>query len=434
MNPSEVHAYLESFNNFESQLHKLRPEDFYLNRIQKFLDLAGDPAKDLKIVHVAGTKGKGSTCAFLARILQEAGYKVGLYTSPHLHRVNERIRILSTENINSGDPFAGAITDDELALVLSSMRPFAAAIRNEGNILTYFEVLTVAALCHFARSKTDIVILETGLGGRLDATNACSSSVAVITPISLDHMRILGSTVSQIAVEKAGIIKDSHQKVVLAPQEKEVMDVILGRCIEFGVQPVLVGPGKFDHLQIGLKGRHQIINAAVAVKTAAVLRMSGLKISEEAVSKGLKNAVWPGRFELLRKSPDVIVDCAHNSASAKALAETLSVEYPGRRVIIVLGISEDKDAAAVCRHLKEGAALIILTKASHPRAHAFKDKEARDYLGDKAFEIIDSPADALKCALQTAGPKDVIVVTGSVFLVAEISRMFKDQPYAGQRN
>ena len=283
------HEYLNSFINFESQLHKLRSEDFNLNRIQKFLELAGHPAGNLKIVHVAGTKGKGSTCAFLAGILQEAGYKVGLYTSPHLHRVNERIRILNTENVRSKDNFSGAIDDEELACVLTSLRPFAAAIKNEGNILTFFEVLTVAALCYFAKSQVDMVILETGLGGRLDATNAVDSSVAVITPVSLDHTRILGPTLSKIASEKAGIIKNSHQKVVIAPQEKEAMDVVLARCREFGVEPVLVRPDKYENLKIGLKGKHQMINAATAIEAAAILKTMGFKISDEAMSEGLKN-------------------------------------------------------------------------------------------------------------------------------------------------
>ena len=175
---------------------------------------------------MAGTKGKGSTCAFLAGILQEAGYTVGLYTSPHLHRVNERIRILNTDNLRSKDNFSGAISDEDLAAVLADLRPFAAAIQNRGDVLTFFEVLTVAALCYFAQRHVDVVILETGLGGRLDATNAVDSLVAVITPVSLDHTRILGTHLSQIAMEKAGIIKNTRQKVVVAPQEKEVMDIV----------------------------------------------------------------------------------------------------------------------------------------------------------------------------------------------------------------
>ena len=301
------HEYLNSFTNFESQLHKLRPEDFSLTRIQKFLDLAGNPAQGLKVIHVAGTKGKGSTCAFLAGVLQEAGLKVGLYTSPHLHRVNERIRILNTDNIRSKEDFSGSITDEELALVLAHLRPFAADIQNEGGFLTFFEVLTVAALCYFANSKVDVVILETGLGGRLDATNAVDSLVAVITHVSLDHTRILGSTLSQIASEKAAIIKNSHQKAVIAPQEKEAMDVVLARCREFGVQPIIVSPEKCANLKIGLKGKHQMINAATAMEVLTVLRTMGFKISDEAISEGLKHVRWPGRFELLRSGPDVIV-------------------------------------------------------------------------------------------------------------------------------
>ena len=419
MNPSEVHSYLNSFVNFESQLHQLRPEDFNLNRIQKFLDLAGHPAVNLKVIHVAGTKGKGSTCAFLAGILQEAGYKVGLYTSPHLHRVNERIRILNGNNIHSRDNFSGAIDDRDLACVLTSLRPFAAAIQNEGNILTFFEVLTVAALCYFAKAQAQAVILETGLGGRLDATNAVDSLIAVITSVSLDHTRILGSTLSKIALEKAGIIKNSHQKVVIAPQEKEAMDVVLARCREFGIEPVLVRSDKYEDLKIGLKGRHQRINAATAIEAVALLKTMGFTISDEATREGLKNVLWPGRFELLLPNPDVIVDCAHNGASAQALAQTLREEYPHRRVILVIGVSQDKDVGAICNALKDNVAHIFLTKARHPRAHSFKEAEGKDYFGDKPFEIIESLDEALEKALQIAGPQDVVLVTGSIFVVAE---------------
>ena len=425
MDSSKVNSYLDTFVNFESQLHKLRPEDFYLNRIYHFLELLGNPTKGLKIVHVAGTKGKGSSCAFIASILHEAGYKVGLYTSPHLHKVNERIRVLTPENLTSKDRFKGAISDDELASVLTSLRPFAATIKNEGNILTYFEVLTVAALCYFARRQVDIVVLETGLGGRLDATNAVDSAVAVITPISLDHMRLLGSTLSQIAFEKAGIIKNSQQKVVIAPQDSEVLEVILKRCQEFGAQFLIVDQGKSKGLGIGLKGKHQRINAAVAIEVTNILRTIGFKINDEQISAGLKNVIWPGRFEVLKKDPVVVVDCAHNGASAQALSQTLIEEYPDRRVILVLGISQDKDAAAICYSLKVNVAQIFLTKADHPRAHLFKEAECKEYFGDLPFEIIESLGPALEKALQIAGPKDVILVAGSVFIVAEAIEYLK---------
>ena len=419
MDPSEVHSYLKSFVNFETQLHKLRPGDFGLNRIQELLDLTGIQLGNLKVIHVAGTKGKGSTCAFLASILQEAGYRVGLYTSPHLLRLNERIRILNKENLCSKDNFSGSISDDDLASVLTFLRPFAAAIQNEGNILTFFEILTVAALCYFARTRVEVIILETGLGGRLDATNAVDSSIAVITPISLDHVRILGPTLSKIAMEKAGIIKNSHQKVVVAPQQKEAMDIILGRCREFGVVPVTVDLGNYENLKTGLKGKHQMINAAVAVESAKILKTMGFKISDNAMREGLKNVRWRGRFELLQSDPDVIVDGAHNGASAQALAQTLMEEYPHRRIILVLGISEDKDAGDICGQLKNYAAHIILTKSNHPRAHVFTQIEGKNYFTDRSFEITENLPNALEKALLKADPPDVIVVTGSLFIVAE---------------
>jgi len=413
------HEYLNSFVNFESQLHKLRPEDFHLARIHRFLDLCGNPQKDLRIIHVAGTKGKGSTCAFLASILQEAGYKVGLYTSPHLHRLNERIRILDAQNVRSKDDFSGAISDEELGSVLTRLRPWAATIQNRGDLLTFFEVLTVAALSYFAQSQVDVVILETGLGGRLDATNAVDSLVAVITPVSIDHTRILGSTVDQIAAEKVGIIKHTRQKVVIASQEKEVMDIILSRCREFGIEPVVVFPDKYSDIKTALKGKHQIANAAVALEVAEVLKNMGFKISDQAATQGLKHVRWSGRFELLRQSPDVIVDCAHNAASAKALAQTLVEAYPFRKVFLVMGVSEDKDIAAISTQLKDSAAHIFLTQAKHPRAHVFTPSEAENYFAGKPVEIIASLPKALHKAIQMAETKDVVLVTGSVFVVAE---------------
>ena len=419
MNSSEVHAYLNSFNNFESQLHQLSSEDFNLNRIQEFLELAGKPAQNLKIIHVAGTNGKGSTCAFLAGILQEAGYSVGLYTSPHLHRVNERIRILNRENLSSQEIFPGAISDDDLAVALTQLRPLAAAIKNEGKILTYFEVLTVAAVCYFAQCHVDVVILETGLGGRLDATNAMESAIAVITSLSLDHTRLLGSTLAQIASEKAGIVKNSHQKVVIAPQEKEAMDVLMGRCREFGVPPLLVDPAKFEKIKIGLKGYHQRINAATAIETLTILKTMGYQISDEAMSEGLRKVRWPGRFELIKNNPDVLVDCAHNDASAKALAKTLTEEFSDRRIILVLGISKDKDAAAICGALAPSASHIIMTQAQHPRSYQFTLKEGKSYFSGKTYEIIDHLPDALEKALMLAGLQEVVVVTGSIFVVAQ---------------
>jgi len=418
MDHLDVNSYLDSFINFESKLHQLAPEDFDLNRIKKFLKLAGSPEESLKIIHVAGTKGKGSTCAFLASILQQAGFSVGLYTSPHLHRVNERIRILNKDNRSSKEDFFGSISEDELAKVLTELRPLAADIINEGNILTYFEVLTVAAISYFAKTKVDVVILETGLGGRLDATNAVHSMLAIITPISFDHTKILGSTLTQIAIEKAGIIKNSHQQVVIAPQEKEAMDIILNRCKEIGIHPILVNPGKYKNLKPGLKGQHQILNASVAIEAMGVLRSLGYNISEESQHEGLKKVRWPGRFEIIRENPTVIVDGAHNEASARALAWTIRQEYPHRRIIMVLGISQDKDVMAICNQFKNIISHVILSKVHHPRAHIFTDAQGKIF-GEKKYEIIEKLPNAIEKALKMAEAQDVIVITGSIFMVAE---------------
>jgi len=410
------HEYLNSFANFESQLHQLRPEDFQLNRIEKFLDLAGNPAKALRIIHVAGTKGKGSTCLMMARILQEAGYKVGLYTSPHLHCLNERIRILSNDNLNSKDDFSGSIADEEIGFIVNFLQPFTTQIQNAGEKLTYFEVLTVIALTYFFKNKVDVVVLETGLGGRLDATNAVDSKVAVITPISYDHTKILGSTLSKIAFEKAGIIKNSHQKVVIAPQEPEAMKVIVQRCQEFGIEPVIVSDKNHPLLKISLAGEHQQTNALVAIEAVKQL---GLKMDDEAILNALKHLPWPGRFELLKNNPDVIVDCAHNDASAQALALTIREKYPKKKVNLILGISQDKDIATICKYLNPIASKVFLTKAQHPRAHTFVPEEAKNYFADKSVEIMDNLSMALGKTLKQAKKEDVILITGSVFIVAE---------------
>ncbi|MBI3602375.1 MAG: bifunctional folylpolyglutamate synthase/dihydrofolate synthase [Candidatus Omnitrophica bacterium] len=413
------HEYLHSLTNFESTLHKVTAGDFHLGRVFELLSALGAPQQKLKVIHVAGTKGKGSTCAMIASILQQAGLKVGLYTSPHLHRVNERIRILDQSHLHSADDFAGSISDDQLARTIGIVRPAVAAIENKGVFLTYFEVLTAIAAVYFVKENVDFVVLETGLGGRLDATNAFDSQIAVITPISLDHTKILGNGLKQIASEKAGIIKNSRQKVVIAPQEVAVMEVLKGRCGEFGIEPQVIHPTQYQHLKPALKGDHQMINAACALGVVDYLKQQGVPIGQEELQEGLKKVRWLGRFEVVKEKPTVVVDGAHNPASSTALAKTVLDEYPRRRVILVLGLSVDKDIKAVCEPLKLISEKIILTKANHPRSHVFNRQEAHDIFAGKEWFLTENVADALSLALAKAQKEDVIVVTGSLFVAGE---------------
>ena len=412
--------YLDSFTNFEINLHKLSGQEFDLGRVVGLLDFLGRPDKKLKIIHVAGTKGKGSTCAFLSHVLAASGFRVGLFTSPHLHHVHERIRVLDKAVIDRGEDFAGTITGEQLAQTVNALRPHIAAMTNRGSFLTYFEVLTVAALYFFSRQNLDWVVLETGLGGRLDATNAVDSLVAVITPISLDHTRILGKTLEAIAVEKTGIIKSSQQRVVAAPQDEKVMAVILNRCREFGIPPIIADPAKYRDMAIPLKGEHQKVNAATALHVVELLRVWGHKISDAAIAQGLKRTRWPGRFELLRKKPAVIVDSAHNRASARALAKTIMGEYPGRAVTLVLGTSSDKDIEGLAGELKDVVSTVILTKADHPRAYDFRPAHAGQLFPGRECFVTGNVDDALEMALSKAKKDDVIVAAGSIFIAAEV--------------
>ncbi len=414
-----AHEYLNSFTNYEVNLHKLKGGEFDLSRINELLDILGHPQKDLKIIHVAGTKGKGSTCVFLANILAAAGCRVGLYTSPHLHRVNERIRVLDQKTLESADDFPGMISDEQLDAAVHAMRPHIAAMVNRGTFLTYFEVLTAAALYFFSRQGLDWVILETGLGGRLDATNTVDSLIAVVTPISIDHTKILGDTLAKIAAEKAGIIKNSHQRVVIVPQPPEAMDVLIKRCREFGIPPIVVSEDKYYAGAVALKGLHQRINASAAVCVVELLRLWGHKISDDQIAQGLKQVRWAGRFEVLNNKPVVIADAAHNADSARALAKTVLEEFPGRKVVLVMGTSSDKDVSAIAGEFNNMAATVILTKAAHPRAYAFSRDEAAKFFPGKQWSITENMQEALDLAMSKVQKNEVIVITGSIFIVAE---------------
>jgi len=438
--------YIDSFINYELRPVSDPDATFKPQRIRECLRQLGNPQRSLKCIHIAGTKGKGSTAAFLAHILCEAGFLTGLYTSPHLYSLNERIRVLDPQRRSGSGSglFPDAISDRELDDLLTAKQPVLEQFRNhsEFGALTYFEVLTALAFCYFDQRRVDFVVLETGLGGRLDATNTVDPIACGLTVIGLDHTAQLGPTVGQIAHEKIAIVKPGKPMVV-APQVPEAAAVIRAhgrenrnrmvfvadditfsmRVADMTGQSFLVQDRGQDYdLKTALLGSFQMINAAVAVGLAGVLKESGYEIPAAAVRRGIANTFWPGRFEVLTGKPTVIVDAAHNSDSVRALAENIRTYFPHRDPIVVLGMSRDKDVEAICRIIKTTAGQVIPARAQHARSYDFSDALIRQLLGLGTGEILSTPG-AVQTALKIAGADDLILITGSIFVVAEAREM-----------
>ncbi|MBF0122226.1 MAG: bifunctional folylpolyglutamate synthase/dihydrofolate synthase [Candidatus Omnitrophica bacterium] len=426
-------SYLNSFLNWESRLEQAGPSDFDLSRVHRLLEAVGHPEDQLKFVHVAGSKGKGSTCAFLASILRSAGYRVGLYTSPHLYSHCERIRVLEPGGIPG--PFEGMISEEDLIDRVRFYQARIDALRDAGVEITFFEFWTAIALTHFAHKKAQIVVLETGLGGRLDATNAVDTLVCGITSIGLEHTQILGDTLVKIAREKGGIIKAPSQKVVLAPQEESVMQILRERCEEFFIMPSIVGKDvrcvlihqdergsvfyidgrrAYSDLKTSLVGEHQVMNAATAVAMAEDLEVFGFLITEEAVRQGIVQACWPARFEIISREPRVIVDCAHTPESMEAMVRTFQSVYPGKKAVVVMGMGVDKKAGVMVELVTPIAQALILTKSGHPRA---MDPHSMSILPGAL--VVEPFQKAMQEAFYRTGQDGIILVCGSVFMAAE---------------
>jgi dihydrofolate synthase/folylpolyglutamate synthase len=404
---------------------------FDLRRIEMLLERLGNPQQAAKSVHVAGTKGKGSTAAMIASILSHSGYRTGLYTSPHLHSFTERIKI-------DGRPVA----EDAFSRVVERIKPEVEAVNHFGAFgeLTTFEILTALAFSYFQERRVDYQVLETGLGGRLDATNVVKPEVCVITSISFDHMDVLGNTLTQIAREKAGIIKPGSS-VVCSPQSAEAMEVIEKRCQEWGVRLIRVGSevtwqrkafnpegqsfmlkgirGEYE-LNIPLLGEHQLENAATAVATAEVLAERGAKISAEGIARGLAEVHWPGRLQILRREPWTIVDAAHNADSAKKLVKALKSYFSFERVFLIFGASADKNIPGMVAELAFLPNVVIVTRSHHPRA--LEPAKLASEFAQRGItpEVAENVAYAVELALAKAMPHDLICATGSIFIVAEV--------------
>lgn len=445
----EAIKYLESFINYEKIPCYPYKESLRLERIRDFLEILGNPQVGLNSLHVSGTKGKGSTCAFLAYILKEAGFKVGLYTSPHLSDFRERIRVLTYQlpipSQPPADSFTGMITADALVGLVERIKPSVEYYNKKSKYgpLSFFEVYTSLALLYFKEQKTDFVVLETGLGGRLDATNVVNPLTCGITPISLEHTDKLGNSLVEIAREKAGIIKNNQISVISAAQSQEAAEVIRQRCRAYAARLYEIGKdiffeevvcsqeeslfnlhtifSEYPHLKIRLLGKHQLTNASLAVGMIEALRSYELFVEAEAIRKGLENTAWPGRLEIVGRLPWVVLDGAQNIASALVLKEAMKLFPPYKKLLLVLGISQDKDIQGICGVLSNLADRLILTRADNPRA-AEPEYIRRQFsaLGfNKEVSLTNSVQEAIKLTRIKAEKDDLVLVTGSLFVVGE---------------
>ena len=414
--------YLNALVNYEKNTHYRYRKTFKLKRIQNFLFLIGNPQDSLAVVHVAGSKGKGSTCAFIAYILREAGFSVGLYTSPHLSDFRERIRILTPflgKRSKSPRDFEGMISKDTLSSLVGELKPAIDKHNRSSKYgpLSFFEVYTAIAFLYFKRSQVDFVVLETGIGGLLDATNTAHSLVQVITQVSYEHTQKLGTTLAEIASQKAGIIKNSGAIVISAPQQKEALKVIQRRCRKMKARILLVGKDiKYPKLKMNLIGRHQLTNATAAIGAIEALGNYGIEISTKAIRRGIKNTRWPGRCEVIKKEPLIVLDGAQNLASARVLKSAIKDNFRYKKIILVLGISQDKDIPGICRTLDTLADEIILTRAQTPRA--VNPEKLSAYFKRRVY-LTQSVKEAKLLSATLAHKEDLILVTGSLFVVGE---------------
>jgi dihydrofolate synthase/folylpolyglutamate synthase len=415
--------------------------DFKLERMQRLLAALGNPQERLPAIHVAGTKGKGSTCNMIAAVLTAAGLRTGLYTSPHLVRFEERMTV---DGISP--------TPEELVQLVNQVHgPVSELDRLPlRSHPTYFEIATALAWLDFERRRADVAVLETGLGGRLDSTNLCRPWVTVITNVSRDHMQILGSTVREIAVEKAGIIKPGvpvisgalhpDAEAVIAERANHLQAPLwqLGRDVEWEWSDGTEASRHVDvrtprrlwrRLPITLRGAHQAVNTALAVAALDRLSDVGIVLSCETAQRGLRQVRWPGRIEVLSQRPHVVLDAAHNWESTKALVKTLREEFGAvRRRILVFATTRDKDYRGLIRQLVPAFDTLIFTRyLDNPRA--VPAEELCGYLSaisERQAHLAPDPYSAWKLARRLSHPHDLIVVTGSFFLVGELRELIRE--------
>ena len=429
--------FLSTHTNYETMVRVgYNHTNFNLSRMLRILAGVGNPHKKLKTVHIAGTKGKGSTCHMLDAMLQHAGYRTGLYTSPHFINLRERIRVCGKW-----------IPESAFARAFTKLAPVARRLRHERP--TFFELMTAAAMLHFVATKVDIAVMETGLGGRLDSTNVIRPEVCGITSISYDHTAQLGNTLKQIAEEKAGIFK-SGVPAISAPQPDEVKCALrsaaekahcelrfVGEQLEFSYRfesSRVTGPHtrvcmatpttRFNHLRVPLLGEHQAHNCGVALGMIDSLRQRGWEISERDAIDGLANVRVEGRLEMVSDSPRTVVDAAHNAASIRALMRAIGQNIGYDSMVVVFGCSADKDVDGMLKQLQIGADKVIFTSAGTPRSMDAAELHARfQEKSNKMAQIGPRLKDAYRIACNCVSREDLVCITGSVHLVGEAKRL-----------
>jgi dihydrofolate synthase/folylpolyglutamate synthase len=413
----EALDYLYGLVNFEHRrIDQYTSENISLDRPRRLLRLVDDPQKTFQTIHIAGTKGKGSVAAMCAAIFRAAGYRVGLYTSPHLFDFRDRIRIVTPQD---GD---GRIGRAQVVDLVQALKPAVAQMPE----VTWYEVVTALAFMYFAQEKVDLAVVEVGLGGRLDATNVLSPLVSVITSLSLDHTILLGDTLPEIAAEKGPVtivgrdwqwqaVPHLQEGIMSKPPSRQ--QIILSQATDTAfVRPPL-------HLTLNLTGRHQQENAMVALATVDKAAGAYPRLDVNAVVEGLARVDWPGRLQVLSSDddrPTLLVDCAHNADSAAKLAFALKHDYRFETLWLILGITADKDQRGILQELLPLAERVIMTSSGHPRAA--KPAELVELAGELGTLAVASSSvtEAVRRAWREARPKDLICVSGSIFVVGDL--------------
>lgn len=399
-----------------------------LERLKQALELLGNPQHKVRFVHVAGTNGKGSCAAMLASVLKEAGYRTGLYISPHLRRYNERMQVDGVD-----------ISDDDLIRAAQRVKEVCEQL---GGTPIVFEVLTLMALWYFAECRCDFVVLEVGIGGKLDATNCIPApAAALIAQLGFDHTETLGSTIEEIAAQKGGIAKPGSQ-LVMAGQELAALRVVEQLCREQGCGFTVADPERlqvlstspegqrlrdrtYGELLLPLAGSHQVKNAANVLTVVEVLKGEGFAIPDRAVRQGIERTVWPARFERLSRSPDFILDGGHNPQCVQAAVQALQDYYPGKKVVFLTGMMKDKDSAAMLAKMAEVAKAFVCLHADSDRAFGAQElaREIENTLSLAAYPAA-SAQEGCALAQRLAGEQGVVCALGSLYLAGEIRAVF----------